>query len=792
MHMPGFSISQVGNCALLLTTLALSVQAQDSRVITEPVIPDPITTCSLLMAQVASTNGDLGGLANQHYDTERVQDALSACSSGGGGTVELRADNGNDAFQIQPIMIPANVTLLVDPGVTVYASLNPRDYDAAAGSCGIIAASSPGCNPLITVRNAPNAAIMGGGTINGRGGDPLTGTNVTWWDLARQAQQENLSQFNPRLIQVTSSDNFVLYQITLINAPTFHVALHGGDGFTAWGITINTPYSGRNTDGIDPGNITNVTIAESSISDGDDNIALGAESSPFSNATISDNHFGPGHGMSIGSYTQSGVSNVSVSNLNISGLAGDRNDNGIRIKSDRSRGGLVQNVSYSNICMLNVYNALVFDPFYTASATGSLIPTYKDIAVHDLHVLNQGTAPGPLKLEGYDADHPLGLTLDNIIFDSNPLRVTAMNANITLGPGPVNMPVPSGAGVSVVDQISNNNPPYSCTALFPGLGPVLTAGGTGAGSYTSIQEAVNALPAGGGIININPGTYTEVVNVNKPNVRLVGLGATPSDVVITFNNSAGTPNGTGGILGTSGSATLFARGDGFFAQNLTVQNTFDLENDQDTTPNAQAVALYVNADRAIFRNVRLIGRQDTLYANSKGCGSATCTPARQYFYGSYIEGNVDFIFGDAAAVFDHCTIKADQHGSSPRNEATITAQSKLYTNYLSGYVFINSVIQSDPGMTKLYLGRPWKTYSTNIFLDTYMAALINSAGWIEFTPGTTNNLPTSYYAEYRSLGLGAYGWREFYATRLDALAAQQYEPDNFLSGSDGWHPALIY
>jgi pectin methylesterase-like acyl-CoA thioesterase len=199
----------------------------------------------------------------------------------------------------------------------------------------------------------------------------------------------------------------------------------------------------------------------------------------------------------------------------------------------------------------------------------------------------------------------------------------------------------------------------------------------------------------------------------------------------------------------------------------------------------------VNADRAIFRNVRLIGRQDTLYANGKGCNATTCTPARQYFYNSYIEGNVDFIFGDAAAAFDHCIIQINQHGN-PHGEETITAQSKMFTNYLSGYVFINSVITSDSSLTKAYLGRPWRIYSTVVFLDTYMKSPINPAGWIDFTPGTTTNLPTSYYAEYRSIGPGAFGSREQFALQLTAAQAQQWEPDTFLNGNDNWRPTLIW
>jgi polygalacturonase len=657
----------------------------------------------------------------------------------------------------------------------VYASRDPRDYDVAAGSCGIIATSSPGCRALITINRANDAAIMGGGTINGRGGDRLLGQDITWWELARLAQQQHQNQYNPRLIQISNSNNLVLYQVTIVNAPNFHVAINGGDGLTFWGVTIDTPYGSRNTDGIDPGNATNVTITESSISDGDDNVAIGAGGAQAANITVSNNHFGAGHGMSIGSFTQHGVSNVSVSDLNISGVAGDHVDTGLRIKSDRSRGGLVQNISYSNVCMQNVYNPLVFDPFYSASAVGTAIPDYQQIALHNVHVLTAGK----LKLEGYDADHPLGLTLDNVIFDDiRSTDITAANANITLGPGPVNLPPFTGTGVSVDNQISNDDPPYSCSTVFPGAGPILTVGGTD--GYSSIQDAVNALPPAGGTVNISPdgSPYAEVVHIETPNVRLVGLGSSPSDVVITYDNSAG--------------ATLSARGDGFIAENLTIQNTFDVDHDQDTGPGARAVALFVSADKAVFRNVRIIGRRSTLYARSKECSSGTCTPARQYFYGSYIEGTVDFISGDAAAVFDHCRIRVDTNGGNERRASTITAQSKRFDNYLSGYVFINSIVDADPGLTELFLGRARRRFSTNVWLQTYMAGPVASGGWIEPRAGATGNLTTAYFGEYRSFGPGASSSRESYAVQLGAADSHQWEPNAFLKGTDGWRPTLIY
>jgi pectin methylesterase-like acyl-CoA thioesterase len=321
----------------------------------------------------------------------------------------------------------------------------------------------------------------------------------------------------------------------------------------------------------------------------------------------------------------------------------------------------------------------------------------------------------------------------------------------------------------------------------------VTVGGTGTGHYATVQAGVNALPSTGGEVDITPGTYTEQVTITKPNVRLVGQGSSASATVITDALWAQKSNGSGGTVGDEGSATVIATGAAFFANNLTIQNTYTQSGNTQT----QALALYLASDKSVLRNVHLIGRQDTLYAGSIGCSSTTCTPAREYFYGVTIEGDVDFIFGDGAAVFDTCQIQIDENGKLS-GETTITAQNKRFSNYLSGYVFYNSKIISNPatGMTNTYLGRPWGALSTNIFINTNMQAPIMAAGWIEFTPGTTNNLPTSYYAEYGSTGTGAAGYtaktREKYAVYLTASQTTQYQPDNFLAGSDGWVPTSVF
>ncbi len=149
----------------------------------------------------------------------------------------------------------------------------------------------------------------------------------------------------------------MMYRITLHDSPNFHVGVNRTDGFTAWGVHLKTPVHEpgpndprpRNTDGIDPGSSTNITIAHSWIDNGDDNVAI---KTGVTHMSVIDNHFYSGHGMSIGSETFSGDSFLLVD-----GLTEDHTTSGIRIKSNVTRGGLVHDLVYKNICMRDVESA---------------------------------------------------------------------------------------------------------------------------------------------------------------------------------------------------------------------------------------------------------------------------------------------------------------------------------------------------------------------------------------------------------------------------------------------------
>lgn len=297
-------------------------------------------------------------------------------------------------------------------------------------------------------------------------------------------------------------------------------------------------------------------------------------------------------------------------------------------------------------------------------------------------------------------------------------------------------------------------------ATTPGVRVVVAADGSG--DYRTIQQAVDHAPAEGGsrlVIAIRPGVYRERVRIpeERTRVALVGLGRNPQDVMIAYNMSAAAAGGT------FFSSTVDAQGADFEASNLTIENSYG--------PGSQAVALAVQSDRAVLRRCRLIGWQDTLYAES----------GRQYYDRCFIAGAVDFIFGDARAVFDHCTIESAGRGY-------VTAEGRAAPNGPGGYVFYRSRLTAAPGVDRVYLGRPWRPYARVIFFDCWMGGQILREGWDNWH-GTDYD-KTAWFAEYGSRGPGADpAQRVTWARKLTSAETARFLPQAFLAGKDGWNPA---
>jgi pectin methylesterase-like acyl-CoA thioesterase len=297
-----------------------------------------------------------------------------------------------------------------------------------------------------------------------------------------------------------------------------------------------------------------------------------------------------------------------------------------------------------------------------------------------------------------------------------------------------------------------------CFAVDTGA---LTVASDGSGDFKTVQAAVDAAPSGGATITIRPGIYREKLAINKAHIQLRGTGTDASKVVLTYDDSAGTAGGT------TKSASVTVAGDDFYAENLTMENTFSRTRAL-TQEGSQAVALKISGDRSVLRNVRFLGFQDTLYANGK--------PARQYFEDCYIEGNVDFIFGDARAFFENCEIHSKAH-----SVVMITAQSKLHADEQSGYVFDHCRLTADADAKVVYLGRPWRAYASVVFMNTEMGPWIAREGWHEWVHDGKASLPTVFYAEYKSSGPGVNLARR----QLSDDEAKRFAVTAFF---DGWDP----
>lgn len=288
----------------------------------------------------------------------------------------------------------------------------------------------------------------------------------------------------------------------------------------------------------------------------------------------------------------------------------------------------------------------------------------------------------------------------------------------------------------------------------------------GTGSFRTVQSAIDhALDRGPLrpeqrlIIEIRPGTYHERVTIpqDRPRVTLRGTDATTT--VITFNA------GAKDVGGTFFSSTVDVEGAEFEAANITFENTYGT--------GTQAVAISIHSDRAAFSKCRFVGWQDTLYAAS----------GRQFFRDCLIEGHVDFIFGNAAAVFENCEIHS-------RGPGYITAQSRLTPDSNTGFVFFHCRLTGQKADEGVYLGRPWRAYSRVVFLNCYLGEQIRPEGWSDWN--NTGRSKTAWYGEYGSEGPGAkQGERVPWAHQLSEAEVKELQPDVFLRGTDGWQPGKL-
>ena len=357
----------------------------------------------------------------------------------------------------------------------------------------------------------------------------------------------------------------------------------------------------------------------------------------------------------------------------------------------------------------------------------------------------------------------------------------------------------------------------STSATIGGTQTVVAADGTG--NYSSVQSAVNALPNGGSIY-IKPGSYVGDITVVQSGIALRGLGGDPTQVILSHaggsfnngqtvnqfageftvaqNNGSQLQSGSSVFNGDEASAVIVvAKGvntalsgstqtpNNFYAENLSIVNTYNTDTSTMTntyvtgsacTANttqpkqsysalfnagiecaSQALAIWTTADMQVMNNVYLTSLQDTIYTSSQGLGSNGYVPARQYWFRGKVTGDVDYIFGDGASVFDNTSIYSAWHGTAT-GEVTIHAQAKNTQtgssgDYLSGFIMNSDVFTSQStGMTSLWFGRPYSTsnstsYATWVMLNSYVDQ-VNPGG---YTTGLGPTLGPTTEVEYNDI-----------------------------------------
>lgn len=281
--------------------------------------------------------------------------------------------------------------------------------------------------------------------------------------------------------------------------------------------------------------------------------------------------------------------------------------------------------------------------------------------------------------------------------------------------------------------------------------------------YSLLQEALDSIPPQqkqAVTIRIKPGIYEEKITIVREAPPILLLGEDPHSTVITWDDNAHTLGADGEPLGTFRSGTLNVFAEGFTAENLTIRNASG-------PGTGQAVAAFVDAGQAVFRRVRLLGDQDTLYTGQ----------GKQYYNDCYIEGDVDYIFGAATALFEGC------HLHNKRSRGYITAASTP-EEAAFGYVFLNCRITGGKDVSEVYLGRPWRPYAHVAFIRTVMDGSVTGEGWHNW--GQPDREQTSRYEEYGSSGPGACPEsRAAWSRQLTAEEAAEYR---VLTVLDGWHP----
>ena len=283
----------------------------------------------------------------------------------------------------------------------------------------------------------------------------------------------------------------------------------------------------------------------------------------------------------------------------------------------------------------------------------------------------------------------------------------------------------------------------------------------GTGDFRTLQEAVESARAFMDYtvtIYVKNGVYKEKVIVPSWVENIDIIGEDRDKTIITYDDHANINK-----MGTFRTYTVKVEGSDITFKNLTIENN--------AAQLGQAVALHTEGDRLKFINCRILGNQDTIYTGAKF--------TRLYFKDCYIDGTTDFIFGPSTALFENCMIH------SKRNSYVTAASTPKEAKY--GYIFKHCKLTAEPGVDKVYLGRPWRPYAYTLFIECELGKHIVPAGWHNW--GKQSNEETARYMEYKNTGEGAnVSERVAWSKQLTKKEAEAVTVDAIFRTQSNWNP----
>jgi polygalacturonase len=417
-------------------------------------------------------------------DTIAIQKAIAAAGEAEGGTVLIPAGR----FVSGPIKLASNVELRLAKGAVLAMSDQLADFPVRGGRH----------ESFISGDRLKDVCISGQGEIDGQG--------ESWWQAFRAGRRDVR---RPQMIFLSNCERVTLRGITTRNPPNTHCSLKDCREITIEGVTMLAPDESPNTDALNLSGVKNVRISRCHISTGDDNIVFltsgrSADGSPkVENVVVSDCTLGFGHGLSIGSYTSGGLRNLRFENISF-----EKTTSGIRIKSDRDRGGVVEDLSYANITMKHVKYPIYLTSYYpkvptndVASPMAASTPIFRNITISNLTASSPSSAGSIVGLPECAISNvvftdihitaPRGLTLRNahkVEFKNSSIKAQRgpsliLEGNAEAGGLPVTVPVIPTNIFKVTNYAAIGNGVVTNTIVFPG----------NVGGREALEEAVEKM-----------------------------------------------------------------------------------------------------------------------------------------------------------------------------------------------------------------------------------------------------------------------------------------------------------